>query len=857
MSILHQMNSGTADDDDLYGNFDAPSNVNNENAGPALPPPTAFQGTMHGASGLNPLARPGSKWGGAGAAVVQPVSSYGRGGVLDARPMTSNRASGFSNAQNLGGAAGYGFDPTGQAGRFTALSGPAPALQRRADNGPEDECNDLERKVSQLVDESAIAAVQGDLALALEKAKEAGKKERHLTRRREQLNLTEQHNAELTYAVHFNLAVQYHKSGLHTEALNTYSLIVRNKQYQQAGRLRVNMGNIYVEQKKYQMAIKTYRLALDDIPPTGRDTRFKITRNIGNAYVKMMNYKEAAAAYESIMDGSPDVVTGFNLLLCYFALGEVERLKRCFVRLLQVKVPGMDAAVEELEDDEANVGGGGGGGSGSGISGSNNNNDNAHADVLVGDVLKADIRQRRKHFLTVVTTAARLVGPAIDAKDWRVGYDWVIEQLKQYEIRDSTAKLASELEMCKALNYLKYKKYREAIDGLRAFEKKDKALRARAATNLSYLHFLEGEMENGEKWADIAIEADRYNPRALVNKGNFAFQRGEFDKARDFFNEAINVEADCVEAIYNLGLTTKQMGRYEEALSVFKRLQVIIDSVEVTYQVADLYDLMGDHRASEWFQRLVGRVPTDPNVLGRLGQLHVKDGDESQAYLYYLDAYRYYQVNIDVITWLGAYFVKNEAYDKALQFFQRASEIETREVKWQLMVGSCHRRRGDSASAKEVYESIHTKYPDNAEAVKHLVHICRDLELIDESNEYMKKLRRLEVRVGGGFGPLGGAGAAGSGAQTQRLGGPGNGADDLESSGIMSSSQNPNQSEKSPTGLQRSGMGSFRAFGTGTVLRDKKAAAVDDDDDHHHPNNNNQQQQLQQKKNDDLDLPGL
>ena len=752
---------------------------------------------------MNPLARPGSKgFGLPPQSGYVPQSRMGGGGVLDARPMTSNRAAGFSA---VGGAP---FDPTGLA--KNTFSGPAPPLQRRADNSPEDQCNDNERRVSQLVDESSIAATQGDLALALEKAKEAGKKERQLTKRREELQLTEQHNAELTYAVHFNLAAQYHKSGLHTEALNTYSLVVRNKQYQQAGRLRVNMGNIYVEQKKYQMAVKTYRLALEDIPHSGRESRFKITRNIGNAFVKMMNYKEAAIAYESIMDGLPDVVTGFNMLLCYYALGETEKLKRCFLRLLQVKVPGMD-----LDDDD------------------DSNPNAAHNDVLVGDVLKADIQQRRRHFLSVVITAARLVGPAID-KDWRVGYDWAAEQLKQYEVRDPSSKLASELEMCKALEFLKFKKYREAIDGLRAFEKKDKALRARAATNLSYLHFLEGEMDNGEKWADIAIESDRYNPRALVNKGNFAFQRGEFDKARDLFNEAINVEADCVEAIYNLGLTTKQMGRYEEALQVFKRLLTIIDSVEVTYQIADLYDLIGDHRASEWFHRLVGRVPTDPNVLGRLGQLHVKDGDESQAYVYYLDAYRYYQVNIDVITWLGAYFVKNEAYDKALQFFQRASEIEPREVKWQLMVGSCHRRRGDYQTAKDIYAEIHARYPDNVEAVKHLVHICKDLEQIDESNEFLKKLRRLEVQRPGMLGAV----AVGGG------GGASPGSPDRDGGGVGAAAAGGN----SP--LAKTKFGSFRAYGTGTVTQ----APQDDDDSGAAAAT---AARGRPKKDDDLDLPGL
>ena len=71
----------------------------------------------------------------------------------------------------------------------------------------------------------------------------------------------------------FNLANQYHASGLYSEALNTYSVIVKNKQYAQSGRLRVNMGNIYYEQGKYPAAIKMYRMALDQArspPPSPR-----------------------------------------------------------------------------------------------------------------------------------------------------------------------------------------------------------------------------------------------------------------------------------------------------------------------------------------------------------------------------------------------------------------------------------------------------------------------------------------------------------------------------------------------------------------------------------------------------------
>jgi intraflagellar transport protein 88 len=681
-----------------------------------------FFSTMSGQSAVNPLAArkpPPSQWGMPPGTSQKPQSQWGN--RTDARPMTSNRASGF-------GSQGATFDAFNQRGNAAMQLGPAPPLQKRSENSPEEQCNEMERQVNILVEESAQHAVEGDVASALEKAKEAGKRERQLCKQREQLSLSDQVNVDLTYAVHFNLAAMYHKNALYTEALNTYSLIVRNKQYAQSGRLRVNMGNIYTEQKKYLLAIKMYRISLDEIPATDRDLRYKIMRNIGNAFVKMGQYKDAIGSYEAVMEGSSDIVTGFNLLLCYFALGDVDKIKRSFTKLLAVRVAGYGPD----EDDE----------------------DESHKeDVLVSDALRKEVRSRRQKFLHTVTTAARLIAPVLD-KDWRIGFDWVIEQLRHYEIKDSAAHLASELEMCKGLNYLKFKKYKEAIDCLKSFEKKDKVLRARAATNLSYLYFLEGDFDSGEKYADLSVEADRYNCKALVNKGNFLYVRGEWEKAKQYYESAINVEADSVEAIYNLALANKQMGLYEEALRVFKRLQAIIDSNEVVYQIADLYDIMNDQRASDWFNRLIGRVPTDPNVLARLGLLNAKEGDESQAFHYYLEAYRYYQVNMDVISWLGAYFVKNEVYDKAMQFFERAAQIQPQEVKWQLMVASCHRRRGEYPQAKRMYEDIHRRYPENLECLRYLVHLCKDSGLMDEANDWFKKFKRLETRLDGDRGSL-------------------------------------------------------------------------------------------------------
>lgn len=68
---------------------------------------------------------------------------------------------------------------------------------------------------------------------------------------------------------------------MHSEALNTYSMLVKRKEYAHAGRLRVNMGNIFYEQKKYQAAIKMYRMAMDQIGTTSKQTRYKVVPERG------------------------------------------------------------------------------------------------------------------------------------------------------------------------------------------------------------------------------------------------------------------------------------------------------------------------------------------------------------------------------------------------------------------------------------------------------------------------------------------------------------------------------------------------------------------------------------------------
>jgi intraflagellar transport protein 88 len=60
-------------------------------------------------------------------------------------------------------------------------------------------------------------------------------------------------------------------------------------------------------------------------------------------------------------------------------------------------------------------------------------------------------------------------------------------------------------------------------------------------------------------------------------------------------------------------------------------------------------------------------------------------------------------------------------YERACTFFERASQVNPKEVKWRLMVASCFRRMEDYEKALKLYKSIHEEFPDNLECRRFLL----------------------------------------------------------------------------------------------------------------------------------------
>ena len=113
----------------------------------------------------------------------------------------------------------------------------------------------------------------------------------------------------------------------------------------------------------------------------------------------------------------------------------------------------------------------------------------------------------------------------------------------------------------------------------------------------------------------------------------------------------------------------------------------------MVYQIANIYEMMAEtDQATEWYLQFLGLVPTDPVVLQKVGNIFDAEGDKQQAYQYNYDSYKNFPSNLEVIDWLGSYFIEMQVSEKAIMYFERAALMQPTEVKWQLMVASCYRR---------------------------------------------------------------------------------------------------------------------------------------------------------------------
>ena len=575
-------------------------------------------------------------------------------------------------------------------------------------DAPENKIKTFKKNIMDSIQASSNLIKSGDAPASLTKAKEAETEMKNLQDFITQKNIEEPDFKTVKYTVLMQLADAYKANSMWDDALHRYQRLLKDREFPNPQIVYLEIGHINMAMKKYEDAIKNYEMGINHLKPDTSRLMARFNQCCGIAQIQLGDYHKALSSFETAMKQDPNIKTGYNLVLCHSMLSQQEELRDAYTRMLAVK-PLM--SISELNDS---------------------------------DILGNQLHIERREQVRLVMLASRLVASKND-KNWQESYEFVLQQLKKSKFPEA----AGEFEISFSLAYLNHRNATKAIEMLRQIRKKDPQLMALAATNLSFLYYLEQDYENADKYANIALEHDKYNAQALVNKGNCLMQQGKEEEARDSYLEAIGVEADCVEALFNLGLVSKLMGSYDEALQVFEKLNRIIPkSPEVLYEISDCFDKIGIlPNAIDWMHRLINLVPTDPAVWRRLGSIWDKDNNSTQAFHCYSESIKFNPSDIEVISWLGSYFRHNQMYDNALNFFQRAAALAPKEPRYPLMVASCYRSMDCKQEALDVYEHVIQIDPMNKQCLEHLIKLTNEMGLNAKSDYYQHLLSDLNDRL--------------------------------------------------------------------------------------------------------------
>ena len=120
-------------------------------------------------------------------------------------------------------------------------------------------------------------------------------------------------------------------------------------------------------------------------------------------------------------------------------------------------------------------------------------------------------------------TASFLVASFFGEDNWDEGYCWFRSQLK-----GNHENLSSQIKIEKAVKHFKRNEFDSFINPLKSFDMKEAEVRAIAATNLSFLYFLERNSNLSEEYEDIYVRTSQYDFKALVNKCNCLFIKSNF-----------------------------------------------------------------------------------------------------------------------------------------------------------------------------------------------------------------------------------------------------------------------------------------------------------------------------------------
>lgn len=346
-------------------------------------------------------------------------------------------------------------------------------------------------------------------------------------------------------------------------------------------------------------------------------------------------------------------------------------------------------------------------------------------EAIRGDELSQWETRQQQFTRKAILMTANLISAVIE-ESFDEGYSWCVDTIKSSRHQS----LASELDLNRALMFLKQDDPQQAIESLQYFEKRETNVAISASINLTFIHLMMNNLPMATKYAESMRKLDSYNPATLINHGVCEMMKKDFESARTMFEAALELDSTSFEALYNLGLIWKHFNEYETALSYFRKLNMTAvheTHSQVIYQMGNLYEKTNDASAAlEFYLQMLGTPFLDDEILRKIGNLYEQDEDQQLAFHYHHEAYRLNPSNLHTTNWVATHYIRLQVVERAIPYYERAILGSPTNTYFMIRAAGCYMKVGQQKKALRMFKDVYKRFPENPDCLRALIRITQN-----------------------------------------------------------------------------------------------------------------------------------
>ena len=225
---------------------------------------------------------------------------------------------------------------------------------------------------------------------------------------------------------------------------------------------------------------------------------------------------------------------------------------------------------------------------------------------------------------------------------------------------------------------------------------------------LSDIYYALGDQDNILTTLNKATEISPMDPRPVIKLAELSFLQGNANMANAYLDKALELNSINPQAYYLRGIISLSKTDTVQALKQFMKARSQDDSfIDPVYQIANIYAAQRNPMAEDFYNLAIQMEPEDWTAYYDLAMYLQDNGNPEKALEIYDTLDAKIPGNYQVLFNKGyVNLVYLFEYDKAIEEFDKALEVNPTSVDALLNKGVAYEQKGNYKTAKSIYLQI-------------------------------------------------------------------------------------------------------------------------------------------------------